>query len=60
MTRRPAQFSHATLLDLNSLLNSLMSQPDPEAINLGDEIASKEGIATGYGILNPTMPGCIW
>jgi hypothetical protein len=28
-----------------------MSQPDPEAMNLGDEIASKEGAAKGYGIL---------
>ena len=37
-----------------------MSQPDPEAINLGDEIASKEGTATGYGILYPTSLGGIW
>jgi hypothetical protein len=36
-----------------------MSQPDPEAMNLGDEIASKEGSAKGYGILYTTILGGI-
>lgn len=36
-----------------------MSQPDPEAMNLGGEIANKEGAATGYGIPYPTILGGI-
>ena|SRR5579863_1309212 len=34
-----------------------MSQPDPEAINLGDETTSKQGTATGYGIPLSYYPG---
>jgi hypothetical protein len=36
-----------------------MSQPDPEAMKLGDENPSKEGAAKGYGIAYPTILGGI-